>query len=126
MSRSAEIRDRLSLLWIAVMFEMAFNDIFTIILEMSRGSRLELPLDAPLMMAIAAVLTSIPIAMIFLTKVLPFRAARVVTIAAGSFTILYVIGGGSLSPHYIIVAAMEVAALAAIIASALRWKGHAE
>jgi hypothetical protein len=126
MAGSADIRDRLSLLWIAVMLEMAFNDIYTIILEMSRGSKMELPLEASLMMAIAAVLTSIPIVMIFLSKFLTRKAGRIVNIAAGFFTILYVVGGGSLTPHYIIVAAIEVALLIVIIASAWRWKGQAE
>ncbi|KGE70887.1 DUF6326 family protein [Spirochaeta lutea] len=116
------IRIRLSLLWIVVMLNMIFNDIFSIMVEIVEGSVLQLPGDVQTVMAVAAVLTNIPILMILLSWTLPHRAARIANIAAAIFTIVYVVGGGSLLPHYIIVAVIEVAVLAGIILQAGRWK----
>ncbi|MFT6138762.1 MAG: hypothetical protein ACJAUJ_001858, partial [Salibacteraceae bacterium] len=43
-------------------------------------------------------------------------------ILAGFITIVFVIGGGSLMPHYIICASIEVIILIIIIIKAWRWE----
>ena len=112
----------LALLWITVMILMIFADIFSIILELEVGNQIEIPIDVKTAMAIAAVVTAIPIFMIVLSWVLPYKINRLANIVVGIFTIIYILGGGSLVPHYIIIASMEIALLASIVVISLRWK----
>lgn len=62
-----------------------------------------------------AVLLEIPVAMIFLSRVLNDRANRSANIVASVVTIVFVIGGGTLNLHYVFFAAVEVACLVLII-----------
>jgi hypothetical protein len=112
----------LSTLWIVVLINMLFADIYSIVVEFVDGGALDIPGDVKTIMAVAAIVTNIPIMMILLSRVLAYRANRIANIAAGIFTILYVVGGGSAMPHYIIVATIEVALLVAIIWNAWKWK----
>jgi len=112
----------LALLWITVMILMIFADIFSIILELEVGNQIEIPIDVKTAMAIAAVVTAIPIFMIVLSWVLPYKINRLANIVVGIFTIIYILGGGSLVPHYIIIASMEIALLVSIVVISLRWK----
>jgi len=118
-----DIKVKLSTLWIVVMIYMIFADIFSILLEIDqKGTLGEMPLNAKSMMAIAAILTSIPILMIYFSRILPYKSNRLLNIIAGIFTILYVIGGGVLLPHYLIVASVEVIILAVIVIKSWNWK----
>jgi len=121
--KTIDTRVKLSTLWIVVIVYMIFADIFSIILELyQKGTLGEMPTEAKTMMALAAFLTSIPILMIYFARVLPYKSNRLLNIIAGIFTILYVVGGGLLLPHYIIVASIEVVILATIIVKAWKWK----
>ena len=121
--KKIDTRVKLSTLWIVVMVYMIFADIFSILLELDqKGTLGEMPTDAKMMMTIAAILTSIPILMIYFARVLPYKSNRLLNIIAGFFTILYVVGGGLLLPHYIIVASIEVIILLIIIVKAWKWK----
>jgi hypothetical protein len=121
--KKIDTRVKLSTLWIVVMVYMIFADIFSILLELDqKGTLGEMPTDAKMMMTIAAILTSIPILMIYFARVLPYKSNRLLNIIAGIFTILYVIGGGVLLPHYLVVASIEVVILAIIIVKAWKWK----
>lgn len=121
--KTIDTRVKLSILWIVVMLYMIFADIFSIMLELDqKGTLGEMPTDAKIMMAIAAILTSIPILMIYFARILPYKPNRLLNIIAGIFTILYVVGGGILLPHYIIVASVEVILLLIIIGKAWKWK----
>jgi hypothetical protein len=116
-------RVKLSTLWIVVMINMIFADIFSILVEIDqKGTLGEMPLDAKNMMAIAAILTTIPILMIYFARTLPYKSNRLLNIIAGIFTILYVIGGGILLPHYLIIASIEVIVLMIIIVKSWKWK----
>ena len=118
-----DIKVKLSTLWIVVMIFMIFADIFSIILELDqKGTLGEMPAEAKTMMAIAAILTSIPVLMIYFSRTLPYKSNRLLNIIAGIFTILYVVGGGVLLPHYIIVASIEIAVLVMIIVKSWKWK----
>lgn len=112
----------LSLLWVTILFLMVFADVFSIIIEMEIGGTMEIPMDVKTAMAMAAIVTSIPISMIVLSYVLPYKTNRVVTILVAAFTIVYVVGGGSTAAHYLILAGVEVVLLMLIIRIASTWK----
>ena len=59
--------------------------------------------------------------MIVLSRVLPDRWNRIGNIAAVAVTAVFVIGGGSLTPHYVFFASLELGAIALIGWSAWRW-----
>lgn len=74
----------------------------------------------PEFLLIAAVLLEIPIAMIVLSRILPYKINRYLNIFAAIVTILFVVGGGSGYPHYIFFEIIEVITMLAIIKIA--WK----
>lgn len=122
MNNKIDTKVKLSTLWIVIMINMIYNDIFSIMVELVNRDTLDIPGDVKILMAIAAIATNIPIFMIFLSRILGFKVNRLMNIIAGFFTIIYVVGGGDLSPHYIIVAAIEIILLIIIIITAWRWK----
>lgn len=103
------------LLWIVVMFNMLFADVFSLIVELDSGGVMDIPINVKVAMGIAAILTNIPILMIALTWILPSKVNKWANIGAAIFTILYVIGGGVLLPHYIIIGTIEVTLMICII-----------
>lgn len=116
------MRTKISLLWTVVMLNMIFADIFSIILELVNKNTLAIPGDVKNFMAIAAVMVNVGILMIYFSKALPYRICRILNIVAAIITILFIIGGGSLDPHYLIIAAIEIAALIYIIFLSFKWK----
>lgn len=117
---------KLSTLWVLVMLNMVFADIFSIIVELISNDVLNIPGNVRSMMAIAAILTNLPIIMIFLSRVLSYKFNRIFNILVGVFTIIYIIGGGSTLVHYLIIASIEIALLLVIIITAFRWKDPAQ
>ena len=114
----------LSTLWIVVMINMAFADIFSFTIpgfleEIMTGSTASFPITQEIML-VFAIIMEIPIAMIFLSRVLKYRANRWANIIAAAITILWVIGGGSTYPHYIFFATIEVVCMLLIVRYA--WK----
>jgi len=76
-----DIKVKLSTLWIVVIIFIIFADIFSILLEISqKGTLGEMPVEAKSMMAIAAILTSIPILMIYFARTLPYKSNRLLNI----------------------------------------------
>lgn len=122
MNTKIDIKVRLSTLWILVMFNMIFADIFSIMVELVNKDTLQIPGDVKIVMAIAAIVTNIPIFMIFLSRMLKPKLNKITNIVAGVLTLIYVIGGGDFAPHYIIIASIETALLIAIIIYAWKWK----
>lgn len=117
-----DLKVRLSTLWIVVMINMIFADIFSIMVELVNRNTLEIPGDVKIVMAIAALVTNIPILMIYLSRTLTYRLNRLANIIAGVFTIMYVIGGGHFAPHYIIIGSIEIIVLLMIIVKSWNWK----
>jgi hypothetical protein len=113
---------RLTTLWIVVLINMIFADIFSIMVELVNGNSLYIPGNVRVIMAIAAVVTNIPIMMIYLSRVLKYKLNRIANIVAAILTIIYVIGGGDTAPHYLIIATIEVLLLITIIIYSLKWK----
>ncbi len=117
-------RVKISMLWIVVMINMAFADILSFITpgalqEMMTGTAGGIQLNQVLIL-VFAVLIEIPIAMIFLSRVLKPKLNRVMNLVAGVITIVFVIGGGSAYLHYIFIATVEVLCMLAIMWMA--WK----
>lgn len=106
------------------MFNMVFADIFSIMVELVNGNTLNIPGNVITTMGIAAFVTNIPISMIFFSSYLPLKASRTANLIIAPLTMVYVIGGGSSTPHYIICAGMEVALLLVVLRIAWRWKGN--
>jgi hypothetical protein len=117
---------KLSTLWVVVMFNLLFADILSIIVELVDKNVLDIIGEVTTMMAIAAIITNIPILMIYFSKSLSFRPNRILNIIAPIITMIYVVGGGSWLPHYIICAAIEVIVLLIIIRTAWQWNCNEE
>lgn len=116
-------RSILSTLWIVVMFNMAYADILSLY---TPGVHEELAAFAggtPItqLMLVGAIMIQVPILMVFLSKVLKYKINRWANIIAGVITIVYVIGGGSLTPHYIFIATIEVVCTLLIVWTAWKW-----
>jgi hypothetical protein len=119
-----DMKVKLSTLWIVVMLNMIFADILTLYIpellqEVVTGST-PVQITQELMFGMAIII-EIPIAMIFLSRVLKYRANRWANIIAGVITILFVVVGGSLVLHYIFFATIEVVCLSLIIWYAWKW-----
>ncbi|MEI7579559.1 MAG: DUF6326 family protein [bacterium] len=118
-------RDILSTLWLVLMLNMIFNDIFGFVVMLDKFVRPELPGDAQTLMLVAVFLTNIPLLMILFAKILNYKINRILNIAVAIFTILYVWGGMSTYPHYIVIAAIETIIALVIIVVAWKWKNDA-
>ena len=110
-TNAIDMRARISWMWVYVMLNMVYADILSFMYPGNLRQIMEGHADqiviTPRFLLLAAVVTQIPIAMVVLTQVLPQRAARWANLVASVLTIVYVIGGGSDSPHYIFIAALE-------------------
>ena len=109
---------RISTLWIVVMFNMAFADIVGFIqpgalqgvvgpggMQITQG-----------LLLVVAVFLEIPIAMIFVSRILKRAANRWANTIAAVITTVFVVGGGSMElPFYAFFAIVEVACMALIV-----------
>jgi len=118
----ADTKTKISTLWIIVTLNIVFADIYSIFVELSGGDLMAIPGDVETMMFIAVFLTNIPIMMIYLSRVLNFKINRCLNIGAAILTIIYIIGGASMTLHYIAAASIEVAVLLFIIWMAWKWR----
>lgn len=124
---SADPRARLSWIWVWVMLNMIFADIFSFMNAGNLRQILEGRADqiaiTPEFLLLAAAMTEIPIAMVVLSQVLPRRANRLVNVVASVFTTAYVVGMGSATPSYIFLAGLETLGCLSIAWLAWRWRG---
>ena len=113
-----EMGTRISTLWIVVMFNMAFADIVGF-LQSGALQGVEGPGGVPItqgLLMVVALLIEIPVAMIFLSRILKRRANRWANTVAAVITSAFVVGGGSVElPFYAFFAAVEVACMALIV-----------
>lgn len=114
------MKEKLSTLWIFVLFNMVFADIVGFL---NPGTLEEMMAMKPYqgLLLLFALFLEIPIAMIMLSRWLNYRANRWANIVASAITILWVIGGGGTSLSYIFFATIEVACMAYIIWCAWQW-----
>lgn len=113
-----DIRTRFSILWIVVMLNMIFADILTLFipefLQNFVSGTTPFPITQQVML-VMAIIIEIPIIMILLSQILKPKTNYWINIIASIITIIFVVGGGSLIPHYIFFATIEVICLAMII-----------
>ncbi len=126
-TRLEDMKAKLSALWIFVMFNMVFADIFSFMTpsflkQIVTGITVDGAQITSEFLLIAAIVTEISIAMVFLSRLLPYRANRWANIGGGVITILWVIVGGSTTLHYIFFASIEIACTATIIWLAGTWR----
>ena len=115
-----DMKVKLSTLWIFVMFNMVFADIVGFLHPGALEEMMAMK-PAPGLLLVFSVLLEIPIAMIVLSRLLPYRANRWANIIAAIITILFVILGGSVTLVYIFFATIEVACMLLIILYAWKW-----
>jgi len=70
----------------------------------------------------AALMGEIPILMVWLARILKPAVNRWANLVAAPLTAAFIIGGGSTSPHYLFLAAIELVCLALILRYAWRWR----
>lgn len=109
---------RISTLWIVVMLNMAFADIVGFIqpgaLEGVAGPG-GVQITQGLLL-VFALFIEIPLAMIFVSRILKRATNRWVNTIAAVITSVFVVGGGSMElPFYAFFAAVEVACMALIV-----------
>ena len=114
----------LSTLWIVVMINMLKADILSLYIPGALDEMAEFAGGTPIpqLMLGGAIMMEISIVMIFLSRVLKYKVNRWVNIIASVITIVFVVGGGSTTPHYLFIAAVEVVCLLLIIGFAWKWK----
>ena len=122
--KKLDIKVKLSTMWIVVLINMIFADIFSIMVELVDKDTLNIPGDVKTIMAIAAIVTNIPILMIYFSRILEYKANRIINMIAAILTIIYVIGGGDTVPHYLIIASIEVILLLMILFYSIKWKNE--
>lgn len=111
-------RIKLSALWVVVMFNITFADIVGFIhpgtLEKIIEGSFGFPVT-PGLLLIFSVFLEIPIIMIFLCLILSDKPSRWLNTFAVILTTLFVVGGGSATYSYVFFAAVEIAAMLAIL-----------
>ncbi len=114
-----DVKVKISLFCIVVMFTMIMADILSFMFP--EGDKPEFEITQGIFL-IFAILLEIPIIMILLSRVLPYRINRWANIFASIITIVFVIGGGSALLHYYFFASVEIICMLLIIWHAWKWK----
>jgi hypothetical protein len=121
-----DIGTRVSTLWIVVMLNMAFADIVGF-LQPGALQGVQAPGGVPItqtLLLVFALFLEIPIAMIFLSRILKPGASRWANTVAAVITSVFVVGGGSMElPFYAFFAVVEVACMALIVWSLWSRRG---
>lgn len=115
------IQTRLSTLWIVVMFNMVFADVFGFAMTLMSGDLTPESVVPDWGMLIFAIILQIPILMIFLSRLLRRNVNRAANIIAAVATTLFVVLGASHDIVYYFFAAMEILCMALIALTAWRW-----
>jgi hypothetical protein len=117
----SDIGTRLSTLWVVVLFNMVYADILTFIkpgaLQSLWAGQAGVHITQGVLVGFA-ILLEVPIAMIFVSRILRPRPNRWANTVAAAITTAFVIGGGSVDLHhlyYVFFAAVEVACMALIV-----------
>ena len=118
-----DVKVKLSMLWIVVMFNMLKADILSMYIPGALEEVVEFAGDTPVtqIMLGAAIIMEISIAMIFLPWVLKYRINRWANIIVGVLTIVWIWAGGATYPHYIFIATVETVCLLLIVWYAWKW-----
>ncbi|MEL6574077.1 MAG: DUF6326 family protein [Pseudomonadota bacterium] len=127
------ITNKIATLWVVVLFNMAFADIVGFAAPGAIEDIMALGTDGanfgsvegvaitPVFLVIAGVFIELSILMIYLSKSLPRKINRIANSVVAVLTGVFIIGGGSATPHYIFFASFEVAALFFIVMNVWGW-----
>lgn len=117
-----DMKVKLSMLWIFVLFNMAYADILSLMDPTSPiRKRMEGDPMTPGFLLVGAILMETAIVMVILSRVLPYKANRWVNIIIGAINIFAVVTGGH-GLYYIFFATIEVVCMLLIIWFAWKWK----
>lgn len=124
MKTKIDTKTLLSTLWIVIMINMLKADILSLYIPGTLDELTKFAGETPItqLMLGGAIMMEISIVMIFLSRILKYKANRWANIIVGIMTILFVVGGGSSYPHYIFIATIEVLCLLLIIGIAWKWR----
>jgi hypothetical protein len=125
-TKMTDIRGRLSALWIVIMLNMIYADILSflkpeVLRELMTGYAEGIRVTQQLLVG-AAVMGEIPILMVLLAQIMRPTVNRWANFAAVPLTAAFIIAGGSTSPHYLFLAAIELTCLALILRHVWRWR----
>ena len=116
-----DMRTRISTLWVVVMFNMVFADVLTMSIPEFLQDLIDGTTDVRIteeLMLVSAVIIEIPIAMIFLSRVLRGTASRWTNTVAALITAAFIVGGAEFAPHYYFLGAVQLVCLSAVVWSA--------
>lgn len=117
--------DKISTLWIVVLFNMVFADVLGFMypgfLQQVATGRVDGIVITPAFLLVAAMFIQLAICMVYVTKSRCLDSSRLANMIAAVVTIAFVVGGGSFTPHYMFFATFEVAALIYVWWLAYRW-----
>ncbi|MFC1481311.1 DUF6326 family protein [Candidatus Neomarinimicrobiota bacterium] len=124
---NAVIKSDLSTLWTYVTLNMILADVLSLYIpegmdeftEFADGKEAELMLGG-------AIMYQIPISMVLLSKVLPYKANRTANLISAGLMTAAVIGGGSTDAHYLVCASAELVGFALIARKAWKWEDSDE
>jgi hypothetical protein len=125
-TKTIDTKVLLSTLWIVVMISVLKADILSLFIpgvadELAQTSA-STGVSIPQLMLFGAVMGTVGVAMIFLSRILQRGANRWVNLIVSPLYILYIVGGGVSYPHYIFLAAVEVLCLLIIFWNAWKWE----
>jgi len=125
-TKMSDIRGRLSVLWIVIMLNMIYADILSflkpeLLRDLMTGYAEGIRVTQQLLVG-AAIMGEIPILMVLLTRIMKPTVNRWANFVAVPLTAAFIIGGGSTSPDYLFLAAIELTCLALILRHAWLWR----
>jgi hypothetical protein len=119
-------RIKLTGLWTVVMFCIVMADI----IGFMHAGTLQRMMDGnvgftitPVLLLLFSVLTAVPIVMIVLSLILPFRANQLLNTVAVGLTSLFVIGAGSTTLSYVFFAMLELLSMIGVLIICLATAG---
>ena len=120
----------LSKLWVFlslnyILCDLISNMEMSVIRGLFDGNIAGIPMTAGFLL-FAGISLEIPILMIVLSTILPYKANKIMNIGAGILMIIYQLGsffaGSDVTLHYMFFSAVEILGNASIIVLALKWK----
>ena len=123
MTATADRKPLLSTLWIFAIFNYAYADLLMMIVSPEVYQRAAAKMTGTVVLGFA-VLMEIPIAMVLLCRILPYRANRWANIIAGLESIVFVAFtlGGNPPPFYVFFSTLEIACTLFIVWYAWTWR----
>lgn len=128
-SSTLDMKVKLSTLWIFVMFNYLYCDVFglmdpVLLNQFLTGSIGEIKVTQNFLLG-AAIMMEVPIAMVLLSRILDYKANRWANIFAGSFKTIVMIGsmfiGDAPTNYYLFFGTIEIAATISIVWYAWNW-----